>query len=161
MRVRDVREKIVDGDAVRALADDIRASGRTIATTNGCFDIVHRGHVEYLQEAARHADVLIVGVNSDESVRRLKGPTRPVNDEHSRALVLAALGFVDYCVIFGEQTPVELLGRIRPHVHVKGGDYRPDDLPEKVVVEAGGGRIVIVGLVDGFSTTGIIGRMSG
>ena len=133
-----------------------REDGETVVFTNGCFDILHVGHIKTLTRAKSEGSKLIVGVNSDSSVQRLKGPTRPVNSELDRAQLLAALRCVDAVVIFEEDTPIELLEVVRPHVHVKGGDYRVDDLPEKGVVEKHGGRIVIIDLVPGRSTTNLI-----
>jgi rfaE bifunctional protein nucleotidyltransferase chain/domain len=133
-----------------------REAGETVVFTNGCFDILHVGHIKTLTRAKSEGSKLVVGVNSDGSVQRLKGPTRPVNPELDRAQLLAALRCVDAVVIFEEDTPIELLEVVRPHVHVKGGDYQVDDLPEKEVVEKHGGRIVIIGLVPGRSTTHLI-----
>jgi rfaE bifunctional protein nucleotidyltransferase chain/domain len=124
--------------------------------TNGCFDLLHVGHVKTLQRARAEGDRLIVGVNSDDSVRRLKGPSRPLNNEMDRACLLAALKCVDAVTIFPEDTPVEVLSELRPDVHVKGGDYREEDLPEATVVKQHGGRIVLIDLVPNRSTTALI-----
>jgi D-beta-D-heptose 7-phosphate kinase/D-beta-D-heptose 1-phosphate adenosyltransferase len=136
-----------------------RADGRRIVLTNGCFDILHRGHVTYLSAAKAEGDVLVVGLNSDDSVRRLKGPGRPVNGVEDRAQVLAALSSVDYVVSFDEDTPVALVGAVRPDVFVKGGDYTLGMLPEAPVVEALGGTVRILPYVDERSTTRIIARI--
>jgi len=131
----------------------------TISFTNGCFDILHPGHIASLSDAAREADFLVVGLNSDESARRLKGAGRPILDEQSRATMLASLIMVDAVVIFGEDTPLELIELIRPDVLVKGGDYTIEQIVGAREVIAAGGRVVINPIVEGFSTTGIIGKI--
>ncbi len=131
---------------------------KTVVFTNGCFDILHRGHVEYLVRAADLADIFVIAINSDQSVRKLKGMSRPINAEMDRALVLAAMQFVDYVTIFSEETPNRILSILQPDIHTKGGDYRPEDLPERSVVESYGGRIVILPFVSGYSTTSILER---
>ena len=133
---------------------------KKIVFTNGCFDILHVGHKRYLQQAAALGDILIIGVNSDDSVRRLKGPGRPVNSEQDRAEILSALGFVDYVVIFDEDTPYELIKQIQPDVLVKGGDYKPDEVVGRDIVEARGGRLELIQFVEGKSTTNIINKIN-
>ena len=133
-----------------------RVTHKTIAFTNGCFDILHEGHIFSLSQAAQEADYLIVGVNSDSSTKRLKGPERPINHEHSRALLLASLAIVDAVVLFEEDTPLELITAIQPDVLVKGGDYTIEQIVGSREVMAHGGRVVINPIVEGFSTTGII-----
>lgn len=133
-----------------------RVTGKTIAFTNGCFDILHEGHIFSLNAAAGEADYLIVGVNSDNSVKKLKGPERPINHEHSRALLLASLAVTDAIVIFDEDTPLQLITAILPDVLVKGGDYSIDQIVGSKEVIANGGRVVINPIIQGFSTTGII-----
>lgn len=138
---------------------ELRA-GRRLVFTNGVFDILHAGHVQYLQAARHLGDLLIVGVNSDESVRLLnKGPNRPVNALEDRVAVLEALGVVDGAVPFEEHTPIRLIEVLRPEVHVKGGDYKVEDLPETPVVKAYGGEVVVMPLLPGRSTTSILGRL--
>jgi D-beta-D-heptose 7-phosphate kinase/D-beta-D-heptose 1-phosphate adenosyltransferase len=127
--------------------------------TNGVFDLLHPGHVDILSNARAQGDALVVGVNSDESVRRLKGPSRPVRNEHERAYVLAALRDVDAVVLFEQDTPLELIRRLRPDVLVKGGDYTRDTVVGADDVESWGGRVVIVPLVSGQSTTSIIEKL--
>lgn len=134
-------------------------SNDTIVFTNGCFDIIHRGHVEYLAQAASLGNRLIVGVNTDASVQRLKGPNRPVNDEHTRAEILAAFGFVDAVILFSDETPLSLITAIKPNVLVKGGDYTPDTIVGADVVKANGGRVEVIPFVQGFSTTSIINKI--
>ncbi|MCG9895217.1 MAG: D-glycero-beta-D-manno-heptose 1-phosphate adenylyltransferase [Fimbriimonadaceae bacterium] len=147
---------------VLAELDDIQAArvGRRLVFTNGVFDILHAGHVTLLEAAREQGDMLIVGLNSDDSVRRLgKGPERPINPLADRMRVVGALRCVDGVLSFEEDTPVELIRRLKPDVHVKGGDYRPEDLPETAVVEASGGRVVIIPLLEGRSTTSVVRRM--
>ena len=129
--------------------------------TSGCFDVLHRGHVECLQQAASLGDVLVVGVNSDETVRKLKGPDRPVSPAEDRAAVVAAIGCVEYVTIFEDDTPIRLLEAVRPDIYVKGGDYDADTLPERLAVECYGGKVMTVGYLPGRSTTGIVERIRG
>lgn len=131
---------------------------RRLIFTNGVFDVLHAGHVRYLAQAREMGDLLIVGVNTDETVRKLKGPTRPVNPLEDRIAVLEALRAVDGAVPFAEDTPVELIGLLKPDVHVKGGDYEVERLPETPVVRAYGGEVVILPFLEGRSTTGILAR---
>ena len=143
----------------------LRAFGRPradrVVFTNGCFDILHRGHVEYLFAARRLGDRLIVGLNGDDSVTRLKGAGRPVNGYEDRAMVLAGLAAVDAVVRFDEDTPLALITALLPDLLVKGGDYRPDDIVGAAEVRRAGGEVVVVSLVEGRSTTGIIDRLTG
>lgn len=136
-----------------------RLLGKTVAFTNGCFDILHAGHIASLFEASRHADYLVVGLNADASVKGLKGENRPVNDEQSRALILASLTMVDAVVVFSEPTPLELIKAIRPDVLVKGGDYKVEDIAGAKEVIAWGGQVIINPIVKGFSTTSIINKL--
>jgi rfaE bifunctional protein nucleotidyltransferase chain/domain len=159
MKAENFKNKIIEFNKIENISRRIRHGKKTIVTTNGCFDILHLGHVEYLQQASALGDVLIVGINSQDSVRRIKGRDRPITSEQGRISVVAALGFVDFCVLFNEDTPVELLKRIKPDIHVKGGDYSSDDLIEKKVIEDNGGVIKILPLVDGYSTTNIIEKL--
>lgn len=133
--------------------------GKTIAFTNGCFDILHEGHIFSLSQAASEADILIVGVNADESVRKLKGSGRPINSQSSRSLVIASLLMVDAVVVFEEDTPQQLIATLLPHVLVKGGDYTPSQIAGAQEVTANGGRVVINPILEGFSTTSIIEKM--
>ena len=142
------------------LVEEAKKNGKKVVFTNGCFDILHAGHVTYLTEAKRQGDILIVGVNSDASVKRLKGETRPINSEYDRAFVLDALKSVDYTVIFEEDTPEELIAYLKPSIHVKGGDYKKEDLPETKIVESYGGEVIILNFVEGKSTTNIIEKIN-
>lgn len=131
-----------------------------VVFTNGCFDILHRGHVEYLAKAASLGDVLVVGLNTDSSVTRLKGASRPIQDESSRAFILASLGFVGKVVLFEEDTPFELIKFIQPDILVKGSDYKAEDIVGYDVVKNKGGEIVTIDLVEGYSTTAIVRKLS-
>jgi rfaE bifunctional protein nucleotidyltransferase chain/domain len=144
---------------VRPLVDDLRASGKTIVFTNGVFDLLHIGHLRYLTEAKGFGDALLVGVNSDRSVRLLKGPGRPITAEHERAEVLAALTCVDGVVIFDEETPMALIQAIQPDVLVKGADWAEDAIVGRDIVEARGGRVVRVAIQPGHSTTNIVEKI--
>ena len=152
---------LIARDDVEKFFAILRAGGQRIVFTNGCFDILHTGHVHYLKAARSLGDCLAVGLNSDVSVRRLKGPERPVNAEADRAEVLDALFAVDYVTIFDEPTAEDLIARIRPDVYVKGGDYTLDTLPEAKIVQQYGGRVAFVDLVPGRSTTKVIEKLRG
>ncbi len=142
-----------------ARLDAERRAGRTIVFTNGCFDILHAGHVQLLRQARALGDLLVVGVNSDRGVRRLKGPRRPINHERDRLALVAALDPVDHAILFDEDQPSDLIRALRPHIHVKGGDYAGEALPEAAAVREVGGRMAILPLVGGLSTTGLIDRV--
>ena len=145
--------------ALRQKIDQERKGGKTIVFTNGCFDILHAGHVRYLTEAKKLGDVLVVGLNSDESVHKLKGNGRPVNSEADRAEVLAGLRAVDHVVVFDEDTAEELVRQLQPDIYVKGGDYSIDRLPESSIVASYGGRTVLVPMVEGRSTSNVIRKL--
>ena len=156
------RAKIVSLEQLPDWREALRESGRRLVVTNGCFDLLHAGHVTYLEQSAALGDVLLIGCNGDKSVRQLKGEGRPLNPEADRALVLAALESVGAVAVFPEKRAENFLRLVKPDVYVKGGDYTPEtlDAGERVAVESGGGEIVIVPLVPGKSTTGIIERMN-
>ena len=137
----------------------IREAGGRVVFTNGCFDLLHPGHVSYLRTARSLGDALVVGLNSDASVRRLKGPSRPVVPEKDRAAVLEALGSVDTVVIFGEDTPIRLMRKLEPAVYVKGGDYRVEDLPEAEVARETGAEVRIISFEPGYSTSALIEKI--
>jgi rfaE bifunctional protein nucleotidyltransferase chain/domain len=143
--MRRAAEKIGTLDEVRRRVEEARAAGRTVAFANGCFDVLHVGHVRYLEGARAEADVLVVGVNGDGSVRRLKGEGRPVLPEGDRALLVAAVRAVDHVMVFADDDVARLLLALRPDVHCKGTDYTPDTVPERDVVRSYGGRVAIVG----------------
>jgi rfaE bifunctional protein nucleotidyltransferase chain/domain len=156
--------KVMDLDGLLARRAAWRAEGKVVVWTNGCFDLLHVGHVRSLQEARALGGVLVVGVNSDASVRRLKGPSRPIVPEAERAEVLAALACVDRVVIFGEDTPCEVLSRLQPDVHCKGEDYAPPStrpIPEAEIVRAYGGRVAFLKFVPGLSTSDLLRRLKG
>lgn len=154
-----IEKKIFTLPKLLATMQSWKATGKTVSFTNGCFDILHEGHIFSLSQAAKEADYLIVGVNSDASTKRLKGPDRPINNEHSRALLLASLLIVDAVVIFEEDTPHQLLTSILPDVLVKGGDYTIEQIVGAKEVIANGGRVVINPIVQGFSTTAIVEKI--
>ena len=151
-------EKVVPWEKLSEWRAALRQSGRRLAVTNGCFDLLHRGHVNYLEAARAQADALLIGVNSDASVRELKGPTRPVNCEEDRAFVLAALQSVDAVCIFTDRTALRFLTAVQPDVYVKGGDYSIDTInqEERHLVERMGGKVVVLAGVPGQSTTGLL-----
>ena len=153
-----VAEALERAELLRRVAED-RAAGRSIAFANGCFDLLHVGHIRYLEAAAHEADRLIVAINDDESVRHLKGEGRPILTAADRAELVAALRCVDYVVIFSEPTVGPLLEVIRPDVHCKGTDYTPDSVPERDIVKAYGGRIAIVGDPKDHSTRDLLARI--
>lgn len=142
-----------------SLLKKLREENKTIVTTNGCFDILHVGHVRYLEKTKTFADVLIVALNSDKSVKSIKGESRPINKEEDRAEVLSALRCVDYVVLFDEDSPIELLLKIKPDVYTKGADYTIETLPEAKPIMEAGGRIEFISFVEGKSTTSIIDKM--
>ena len=157
----DFREKILDAETLPAWREALRAEGRTLAATNGCFDILHAGHVNYLQAARNKADALVVGLNSDRSTGELKGPDRPIHTEADRAAVLAALESVNAVFIFDDLRATNFLQIAQPDIYVKGGDYTVDQLPaeERAIIEAQGGRITVLGHIPGKSSTEIARRI--
>jgi len=165
--MKNKQEMVYPGDKVMSLSDaldwreSLRRQGIKLAVTNGCFDLLHRGHVEYLDSARRAADALLVLVNSDNSVRALKGPTRPLNDEYARAFVLSGLASVDAAVIFDAERCTAELSALQPDVYIKGGDYTVETLnpEERQVLQEAGAEIMFISFVDGYSTTGTIEKM--
>jgi D-beta-D-heptose 7-phosphate kinase/D-beta-D-heptose 1-phosphate adenosyltransferase len=147
---------ILDAVGLQAFVGNARAAGKRIVFTNGVFDILHPGHLRYLQAARRHGDVLVVGLNSDASVRRNKGPARPINPEQERAEVLAALDCVDAVSIFDDDTPADIVRRVQPDILVKGADWPADQIVGRDTVEARGGRVILEPIERGYSTTAII-----
>lgn len=158
----DASSKVLSKGMLRAWRERLRRDRRTLVVTNGCFDLLHAGHITYLEQARNLGDALLIGLNSDASVRTLKGPSRPLNSEQDRALVLAALGCVDGVCVFEEPRADRFLGEVQPDIYVKGGDYTVDTLnpDERRAVESAGGRIVILSLVPGKSTTSLIKKMA-
>lgn len=165
-----IASKIIDLKKIQSLANQLKSEGKSIVFTNGCFDILHKGHVEYLAQAKDKGDILIVGLNSDESVKRQgKGEERPINTIEARQAILSALFFVDYVVEFDDNTPLDLIKLIQPNILVKGGDYNPCETNKnsktyivgKEIVESTGGKVDVINLVDGFSTTSIVNKLKG
>ncbi len=152
-------DKLKKTEEIVRIAEELRGSKKVVGFTNGCFDLLHAGHVSYLCEAKSMVDVLVVGLNSDDSIRRIKGNKRPINDEISRAIVLCALESVDYVVLFGEDTPEKLIRLIRPDVLIKGADWADKPVAGCDFVKSYGGRCEFVKLVNGVSTTRIIERI--
>ncbi|PLX01051.1 MAG: D-glycero-beta-D-manno-heptose 1-phosphate adenylyltransferase [Marinilabiliales bacterium] len=152
------RKKIITEDVLAQYLSFYRFKDYKVVFTNGCFDVLHRGHIEYLARAAEFGDVLIVAVNSDNSVRKLKGEGRPVNNEEDRMLLLASLGFVDNVILFDEETPERLIRKIVPDVLVKGGDYTKDKIVGANIVEQKGGKVEIIKYISGYSSTAIIDK---
>jgi rfaE bifunctional protein nucleotidyltransferase chain/domain len=157
--VNSVPKKIYNLNDLLHMLAQLRMPGKKVSFTNGCFDILHRGHIASLSQAAAEADYLVVGLNSDRSAGKLKGAGRPVNDEQSRALLLASLLIVDAVIIFDEDTPLELIKAIEPDVLVKGGDYTMDQIVGSKEVIANGGKVIINPIMAGFSTTGILQKI--
>ena len=150
---------LVQREDLRALIDTIHHAGKTVVTTNGCFDILHVGHVRYLEKTKTFGDFLIVLLNSDKSVKNIKGPSRPINNENDRAEILSALRCVDYVVLFDEDSPRDLLDEMKPDVYTKGADYTMETLPEADIMKKNGTRVEFIKFVEGKSTTNTIKKM--
>jgi len=157
--MRQISDKILLRSELAKKRKDLAGDGRKVVFTNGCFDILHRGHVEYLQSAAALGDVLIIGLNDDASVRRLKAADRPIVPEDDRAFLLSSLEMVDYVTLFSEDTPLDLIKTLLPDVLVKGGDYNRNTIVGADEVEAAGGKVAVIPLTPGKSTTGIVERI--
>lgn len=154
-----IRHKIFPADAAENLALILKESGKKVVFTNGCFDILHRGHIDYLSKASALGDLLVIGLNSDASVSRLKGAHRPLQDEDSRSEVMASLSFVDYVILFEEDTPLELINTLQPDVLVKGSDYALHEIVGAKEVMQRGGRVIPLEYLPGYSTTAIEERI--
>ncbi len=160
MNVKQTAAKKILSAAELALeVNNWKAAGKKIVFTNGCFDLLHAGHVSYLSEAASLGDILVIGLNSDDSVKRLKGPERPINDEATRALLLASMFFIDAVVLFNEDTPAELIKTILPAVLVKGGDYEIETIVGASETIANGGKVEVLTFLPGYSSTAIIEKI--
>ena len=155
-----IKSKIVNKDNLKTLLPLWKFKEKKIVFTNGCFDIIHRGHVEYLAEAASYGDILIIGLNTDDSVKRIKGGNRPLQDEYSRAIILASLFFVNNVILFNEDTPYDLIKFVQPDILIKGSDYKPEDIVGYDIVKAKGGEIITIDFVPGYSTTNIIKKIT-
>jgi D-glycero-beta-D-manno-heptose 1-phosphate adenylyltransferase len=154
---RTLESKIIHQNEVSLFRQSLQK--QTVIFTNGCFDILHIGHATYLYQAKKLGDFLWIGLNSDTSVKKLKGENRPIHSEHERAILLSCLYFVDAVTIFSEDTPIELLKQVKPNIHVKGGDYQAESLPEYSIIKQQGGDVKILPFVEGKSTTSIIQKM--
>lgn len=150
---------LIDPNDIEKLCEILHRAGEKIVFTNGCFDILHAGHVRYLEKARSFGDCLVLGLNTDASVRGNKGPSRPINSELDRAEVVGALKSVDYVVLFGEKTAETIIAKVRPDVYVKGGDYTLETLPEAKIVQSYGGRVEFIQMVAGRSTTNVIKKI--
>jgi rfaE bifunctional protein nucleotidyltransferase chain/domain len=155
-----IKSKIVDDNNIKDLLAFWRFKGMKLVFTNGCFDIIHRGHIEYLSKAANFGDVLIIGLNTDKSVRNIKSKGRPYQDEYSRALILAALHYVNAVIMFNEKTPYKLIELIQPDVLVKGSDYKPEEIVGYDIVKSRGGDVITIDYIQGFSSSEIIDKIS-
>ena len=156
-----VSSKIASLEEINKIVTDKKKEGNSIGFTNGCFDILHYGHIDYLTKAADLCDVLIIGVNSDASVKRLKGNHRPINDQKSRAFVLAALGCISFVVVFDQDTPYELITQIQPNLLIKGGDYSKEEIVGYDIVNSNGGEVTTIDFVPGYSTSIIEQKIKG
>jgi rfaE bifunctional protein nucleotidyltransferase chain/domain len=156
-----VSGKVKSLDELKGIADQARRDGKTVVLTNGCFDLLHRGHVHILREAKALGDILIVAINSDRSVKAIKGPSRPVLLESDRTELLAAMEMVDYVTLFDEPDPYDLIAAVRPNVLVKGGDWGSDQIVGADIVKRNGGKVAVIPYLKGFSTTEIIERIRG
>ncbi len=152
--------RLINKEELQGVLDEIKKEGKTLAVTNGCFDILHVGHVRYLNMSSKCADYLMILLNSDKSVRAIKGDSRPINKEEDRAEVLSALSFVDFVMFFDENSPAKLLEEIKPDVYTKGADYNLNNLPEAKSIQSYGGKIAFIDLVEGVSTTKILEKLN-
>ena len=150
-----MRQKIRELGALKAIIGKAKIEGKKVVFTNGCFDLLHRGHVHLLREAKKLGDLLIVGLNRDHSVKAIKGPNRPIFPETDRAELIAAMEMVDYVILFGEPDPHQLIQELKPDVLVKGGDYTPETIVGADIVKAKGGEVIVIPLVEGYSTSAI------
>lgn len=156
-----MKSKIVSLSDMARIINELKREGKKVVSTSGCFDIVHAGHVTYLEEAKTKGDILIVLLNSDSSVRRLKGDNRPIVNEEERTTVIAGLGCVDYVCLFDENTPCEMISKLQPDIFIKGGDYKGKHIPEMDVMSLYGGKVEYVSMIDGCSSTNIIEKIKG
>jgi len=153
-----LKKDIIDNE-VKKIVDKLKKEGKKIVFTNGCFDILHLGHIRYLSEAKKLGDFLIVAINSDSSVRRIKGNKRPIIDEKARAEIIAALEFVDMVIIFSEDTPYNIIKRLKPDILVKGGDWKEDEIVGADIVKKSGGKVLTIPYITGYSTTSIVEKI--
>ncbi|NQV01779.1 MAG: D-glycero-beta-D-manno-heptose 1-phosphate adenylyltransferase [Bacteroidia bacterium] len=158
-KLERIKTKIFNREQIKNQCNIWRFEEKRIVFTNGCFDILHLGHIDYLTQAADLGDVLIIGLNSDNSVRAIKGPDRPINHEDARAIIIASLSFVTAVILFDEETPYELIKLVQPDILVKGADYAVDEIAGFDIVQAHGGEVVTIPLTEGYSTTDLISRL--
>lgn len=154
-----IEEKIISRTALKKILDDLKEKGKRIVFTNGCFDILHYGHVKYLEDARRQGDVLVVGLNSDKSVKKIKGQNRPIVNQNDRSRILAALESVDFVVIFDGETPSEIIKYLLPNILVKGGDWDKKEIVGSDVLNKTGGKVIVIPFVEGKSTSNIIDKI--
>ena len=150
-----LKKKLCSLTELKSICNELRKEKKTIVFTNGCFDLIHLGHIDYLSKAADLGNILIIGLNSDQSVHKIKSPGRPLQDQKSRQMLLAAISFVDIVVLFDEETPHKLISEIKPDVLVKGGDYKAEEVVGADIVTQNGGKVVILPFVEGYSTSSI------
>ena len=156
-----IERKILSGRELDRWLSVARFKRKKLVFTNGCFDVLHKGHVQYLTKASEMGDLLLIGLNTDESVRKIKGPARPYLDQGARALILASLGFVSAVVLFNEETPYNLIKKVQPDILVKGGDYQPHEIIGYDIVTSYGGKVATVELTEGYSSTGVLDKITG
>ncbi len=154
-----IEEKIRSRTALKKILDSLKEKGKSIVFTNGCFDILHYGHVKYLEDARRQGDVLVVGLNSDKSVKKIKGQNRPIVNQNDRSRMLAALESVDFVIIFDEETPSEIIKYLLPNILVKGGDWDKKEIVGSDVLNKTGGKVIVIPFVEGKSTSNIIDKI--
>jgi rfaE bifunctional protein nucleotidyltransferase chain/domain len=152
---KKIKDKIISPDQLSQLVSKWKQDGEVIVFTNGCFDLIHQGHIDYLAKAADKGSKLLIGVNTDLSVSRIKGPSRPIQDEYSRLVILAAMEFVDAVVLFGDETPIKLINEVVPNILVKGSDYKVEDIVGYDTVINNGGRVETIDFLPGYSTSSI------
>ena len=157
--LKDINSKIYNIDTLTTQVEQWKKSGNKIVFTNGCFDIIHRGHIEVLASTADLGNKLIIGLNSDQSIQNIKGEGRPIIDEQSRAILLAALSFVDAIILFSQDTPLKLIGALLPNVLAKGGDYEIENIVGHEIVQQNGGKVKLIPFIDGYSSTSIIKKI--
>ncbi|MCD4682125.1 MAG: D-glycero-beta-D-manno-heptose 1-phosphate adenylyltransferase [Bacteroidales bacterium] len=154
-----IKSKIIEGESLKRQLSVWSFLGKRIVFTNGCFDIIHLGHIDYLSKAKDLGDILIVGLNTDDSVKRIKGDTRPITDEKSRAMILSSLRFVDAVVFFNEDTPHNLIKEVQPDILIKGSDYKADEIVGSDIVQKKGGKVITIDYLEGYSTTSILEKV--
>jgi rfaE bifunctional protein nucleotidyltransferase chain/domain len=157
--LEQLQSKIVSREEILSIVSELKVNNKSIVFSNGCFDLVHRGHVEYLAKASDLADVFVLGLNTDASVQRLKGEDRPLQDEVARAILMAGFSFIDYVVLFDEDTPYELIDVVQPNVLVKGNDYKVEEVVGYDIVQKNGGTVQTIELTAGYSTTNIVNKI--